>query len=99
MKPDNPQAFPQPRYLDYNGREPGTYKGGHDGMTLRDYFASDIKYNSKNHFGLTMKAKEKIMGKPCPSDEIESALWWMEFEAKIRYLKADLMLQERMKNQ
>ncbi len=42
MSVENPQAFPQPRYLDYNGREPGTYKGGNDGMTLRDYFAGQV---------------------------------------------------------
>lgn len=90
---DNIPAFPSEQWDEKEGLE-----HVYSGMNLRDYFASHIKYNSKNHFSLSMKAKEKMMGKSCPLDEIESSLWWMGFEAKIRYLKADFMIKERIKN-
>ena len=65
---------------------------------LRDYFAGQFEFPED----LTIEYAEALAGRKCPSGQnaetiLNSLLFWMEAEAKYRYIFADAMLAERSK--
>lgn len=66
------------------------------GMTLRDWFAGTMPdpFAAVNSPGTAAS----MSGLECPSltaDQAEWARFWIEAEAKVRYMKADAMLKAR----
>ena len=66
------------------------------GMSLRDYFAAQHRFDES---GITTIQAEAVMGGKSPDWMTESHLdclkWWIEAEARIRFLAADAMLKAR----
>lgn len=70
---------------------------GHAGMSLRDYFASQIRMEADAEDFAT-EIKEAAVGRPCPgwlSSPLECLKWHAEWRAVWRYMQADAMLKER----
>ncbi len=67
------------------------------GMTLRDWFATEIDPGSVTF--ATQAEAEEIMGIPYPSNgsEKDKFQWQMQIVAMVRYMMADAMLKERSK--
>lgn len=67
-----------------------------DGMSLRDYFAAQHRFDEN---GITTIQAEAVMAEKSPDWMTESHLdclkWWIEAEARIRFLAADAMLKAR----
>ena len=64
------------------------------GMSLRDYFAVHVSITRDNLQSDLMKFV--LNDTPPPPMTYKAALWDIEAEARIRYLKADAMLAARM---
>jgi len=65
----------------------------HLGMTLRDYFAT---HSSKEEVNYSTNQLLKLMGvETIPTGIIENMKFWMEVDAKIKYMRADAMLKAR----
>lgn len=80
----------------------------HEGMSLRDYFATKVK---DDFDVLHISVQEKIVGEKCPSfitepsgikeihkdiASIEYVMWLAKGRAKWRFMQADTMLEERV---
>lgn len=88
-------AFPSPEIFD---ERRGEYlQHGSEGMSLRDYFASNLADEDED---FTDTVKQRMLGRPCPSladDAVGVLEFEAEFRAKWRYMRADAMLAERSK--
>ena len=70
--------------------------GGHNGMTLRDYFAA--KADIGNVDEITPQTGEALLGTKCPlwQDDVRGCLeWWALARSTMRYIEADAMLKAR----
>lgn len=69
---------------------------GSSGMTLRDYFAANVKAR----YDFSQRYAEDMLGRPMPeyaSQPHDNAQFWAEFRALMRGIEADAMLAERAK--
>lgn len=67
---------------------------GHNGMTLRDYFAAQVQIDAE----LGVKYAETLIGRKMPdyaSDIINNAKFWADVHACLRYISADAMIAAR----
>ena len=83
----NPPAFPRDHAQD-----------GHNGMSLRDYFAAHA--NIGNVDELTPQMGTAVLGRACPDWAVDAhgcLVWWAEYRAALRFIEADAMLKERDK--
>ena len=66
-----------------------------DGMSLRDWFAAHAIVTDK----LSATIAEELMGEKTPvwttETEMARVVWWVQVEARLRYIKADAMLAAR----
>ena len=82
-------AFPAEKY--------GPDQSGFDGMTLRDYFAIHSDIGDVDE--LSSSAGACLMGSKCPEyvvSPIGAIRWWADYEARLRYIRADAMLAARV---
>jgi hypothetical protein len=67
---------------------------GHNGMTLRDYFAAQVQIDAE----LGVQYAEALIGRKMPdyaSDTINNAMFWADVHARLRFISADAMLRAR----
>jgi len=68
---------------------------GHNGMTLRDYFAAKAP---KEIFDVSLAHAKQLVGRECPvyiEDPKGFAEFWADCRAVLRYIEADAMLEAR----
>ena len=70
-----------------------TVSSSQKGMTLRDFLAASVSF-VEDDFPNTLFA-EQLLGKTSPEDTAGRFEFWLDVEAKIRYMKADAMLKAR----
>lgn len=93
-KIDGGAAFPQ------SGYEQWAPEGG---MTLRDYFAanSDISCDLEDDGCIGQRLAVSLMNGALPpswdNDYLSARTWWAYAESRLRYMKADAMLEARNK--
>lgn len=72
-----------------------------NGMTLRDWFASQedlYDLDSENAAGLTIATAKLLAGGNAPTDSIGYMKWEAKWRAALKYIRADAMIAERAKN-
>lgn len=65
---------------------------------LRDTFASMAAIGRDSEGNLLTSSVVAVMGAPRPADDLSKAdafMWWCKAEARIRYAKAEAMLEAR----
>lgn len=96
-KIDGGAAFPQSGCAQYAQWAP------EGGMTLRDYFAAhaDISGDLEGDGCIEHRLALSLMNGEIPpswdNDYLEARVWWASAESRLRYMKADAMLEARNK--
>lgn len=99
---DGGPAFPQQSYHRPNGE----FEWPQDGMSLRDYFASNEKLTEWDGTDsmLPTAATEALAGRPMPAGGwgaktpeqwLEMHMWEADWRARLKYIRADAMLRAR----
>lgn len=87
----NGPVFPELLFSQNQATGESTVYECRPGLSRLDYFAAHAEVDPE----YTVAYAEAVVGRPCPNyitDVISNAKWWAEFEAKMKFIKAEAML-------